>query len=160
MFIHLTISTVLATPMDSDADPMSHQYQDVSFVIAASEKSYSQAVLKAATLSEKSGILYKTNGINFDPKHKDNNGGLTYSPSACENNNWGYPCYVSRGRWDEGSYITVEYSSAIQGFIPGLYVVIAASGKKEDLLPSLNTVKHFVPDAYMKTSSVYIGCMQ
>ena len=160
MLLTLLLSTTIASPTDTDTDPMADQYQEVAFVIAASEKTYSQAVLKAAILSEESSIVYRTNGINFDPKHKDNNGGLTYAPSACENNNWGYPCYVSRGRWDEGSYITVEYSSAIQGFTPGLYVVIAASGNKEDLLPSLNTIKHFVPDAYMKTSSVYIGCMQ
>lgn len=158
MLFALTLLTALAEPLAADA--VSDQYQDVTFVIAASEKSYSQAVLKAATLAEQSGILYSTNGVNFDPQHKDDNGGLTYPKHQCENNNWGYPCYVSRGRWDEGMYITVEYSSAIQGFTPGLYVVIAASGKKDTLVPSFNTVKHFVPDAYMKTASVYVGCMQ
>ena len=158
MMLALTLLTALAEPLAADA--VSDQYQDVTFVIAASEKSYSQAVLKAATLAEKSGILYSTNGINFDPQHKGDNGGLTYSKSECESNNWGYPCYVSRGRWDEGMYITVEYSSAIQGFTPGLYVVIAASGNKDTLVPSFNTVNHFVPDAYMKTASVYVGCMQ
>ena len=154
----LTLFTAIAEPTSNDS--MADQYQDVTFVIAASEKSYSQAVLKAAILAEKSGILFNTNRVNFAPKHRDTNGGMTYSKSECENNNWGYPCYVSRGRWDEGSYITVEYSSAIQGFTPGLYVVIAASGHKDSLVPYFNTVKHFVPDAYMKTSSVYIGCMQ
>ena len=158
MLIALTLFTALAEPMVDDV--VNDQYQDVTFVIAASEKTYSQAVHKAASLSEKSGILYNTNGVNFDPQHKDDNGGLTYPKHQCESNNWGYPCYVSRGRWDEGMYITVEYSSAIQGFTPGLYVVIAASGKKDTLVPSFNTVKHFVPDAYMKTASVYVGCMQ
>ena len=156
MLFSLFISTVLA---ESSPTPMLNQYQDVSFVIAASEKTYSQAVLKAATLAEQSGILFNTGGINFDPTHKNTNGGLTYSKSECENNGWEYPCYMSRGRWDDGAYITIEYSSAIKGFTPGLYVVIAASGEKQDVTPSLNTVKHFVPDAYMKTSSVYVGCM-
>jgi len=158
MLLSFTIPAALATPVDTD--PMANQFQEVAFVIAASEKTYSQAVLKAATLAEQSGIVFQTNGTNFDPKYKAENGGLTYPKHICESNNWDYPCYISRGRWDEGSYITVEYSSAIQGFTPGLYVVIAASGNKEELTPSLNTVKHFVPDAYMKTSSVYIGCMQ
>ena len=40
MLLALTLSTVLAEPIDYDA--MSAQYQDVTFVIAASEKSYSQ----------------------------------------------------------------------------------------------------------------------
>jgi hypothetical protein len=159
MLTLLTLSTVFAEPLDVDVDAMSDQYKKVTFVIAASEKSYSQAVLKAATLAEQSGIVFTSNGVNFDSKHKDDNGGLTYPKADCENNGWDYPCYVSRGRWDEGSYITVEYSSAIQGFTPGLYVVIAASGPKDTLVPYFNTVKHFVPDAYMKTSSVYVGCM-
>jgi hypothetical protein len=42
---------------------------------------------------------------------------------------------------------------------PGLYVVIGSSDPKDTLVPYFNTVKHFVPDAYMKTSSVYIGCV-
>ena len=91
MLLTLILSTVLADPTDSNA--VSDQYQDITFVIAASEKSYSQAVLKAATLAENSSIVYRTNGINFDPKYKGENGGLTYSKSECEGNNWGYPCY-------------------------------------------------------------------
>ncbi len=156
MLFALSIFTVFA---ESNPDPIPNQYQDVTFVIAASETSYSQAVLKAATLSEQSGILFNTGGVNFDPAHKDNNGGLTYSKQECEGNGWEYPCYVSRGRWDEGSYITIEHSSAIQGFTPNLYVVIAASGAKETVKPTLKTVQQFVPDAYLKTSSVYVGCM-
>ena len=160
MLLTLTLSTVFAAPTDTDTNPMADQYQEVAFVIAASEKTYSQAVLKAATLSEQSGIEYRTNGVNFDPKHKDNNGGLTYSPQPATTITG-----VIRATSLEGDGMKVltspsEYSSAIQGFTPGLYVVIAASGNKAELQPSLNTVKHFVSDAYMKTSSVYIGCMQ
>ena len=159
MLISFVISTALSEPSNVISDPISDPYQDVSFVIAASETSYSQAVLKAATLSEQSGILFNTGGVNFDPTHKETNGGLTYSKSVCENNGWEYPCYVSRGRWDEGAYITIEYSSAIQGFTPGLYVVIAASGDRKEVESSFTTVKKLIPDAYMKTSSVYVGCM-
>ncbi len=165
MLLSLILSTALAEPTNTaaeivtDQDIMFNQYAEVSFVIAASEKSYAQALLKAATLSEQSNIVFRSNGVHFDPKHKTDNGGLTYTQSECEGNGWDYPCYVSRGRWDDGSYITVEYSSAIQSFTPGLYVVIAASGTKDALKPTLQTVKQFVPDAYMKTSSVYIGCM-
>ena len=157
--ISWTFFQAFASPTDPEPNSVIDQYEDVTFVIAASEKSYSQAALKAASLSEQSGILFKSNGINFDPTYKDDNGGLTYSKQECEGNGWDYPCYVSRGRWDEGNYITIEYSSAIQGFTPNLYVVIAASGDKETINPTLKTVQKFVPDAYLKTSSVYIGCM-
>ena len=56
MLLSFTISTVFAAPTDTDTNPMADQYQEVAFVIAASEKTYSQAVLKAATLAEQSGI--------------------------------------------------------------------------------------------------------
>lgn len=157
MTIPLLLSVAFAEPTTADVVP--EPYTTVSFVIAASEPSYAQAVMKAATLAEKSGLIYSSNGLNFDPKHKNDNGGLTYSKQSCDDNGWDYPCYVSRGRWDDGVYITVEYSSAIQGFTPGLYVVIAASGSKENIAPTLQTVKQSIPDAYMKTSSVYVGCM-
>ena len=95
---------------------MSDQYKEVTFVIAASEKSYSQAVLKAVTIAEQSDIGFTSNRARFDPKYKDDNGDITYPKSDCESNGWDYPCYVSRYRCAEGSYITVEYSSAIQDF--------------------------------------------
>ena len=136
------------------------QYQERTFVIAASEKSFSQAMQKAAKLSEQTGLLLDMRGVIFDPQHtKTHGGGLTLPASDCEGNNWGYPCYVARGAWDSGDYISVEHTSAISGFTPGLYVVIASTGSKEAIQPTLKKVRQFIPDAYPKTTEVYVGCM-
>ena len=46
----------------------------------------------------------------------------------CEENGWDYPCYVARGRYDDGAYLSVEPSAAYDGLKAGYFVVIAASG--------------------------------
>lgn len=144
----------IATAQDPDF------YQDRTFVIAASEKSFSQAMLKAAVLAEKTGLLLNMGGVVFDPNQTNTHGGgLTYPRSECDSNGWGYPCYVARGRWDSGEYISIEHSSAIQGFTPGLYVVIANTGSPAEVAPTLAKVKKAVPDAYTKSTQVYVGCM-
>ena len=130
-----------------------------SFLIAASEKDFAAAVAKGAQLAEATGILFDLRGVGYDRSQRDHNGGLTLARAACEDNGWDYPCYVPRGRWDSGAYITVEYSSAFEGFTPGLYVVIAASGDAATAKASLPAVRAAVPDAYVKTSKVYMGCM-
>lgn len=136
-------------------------YEKRTFVIAASEKSFSQAMLKATSLSEQTGFRFDMRGVGFDPKHVEGHGGgLTFTKSECEESNWGYPCYVARGRWDSGTYISVEHTSAIQGFTPGLYVVIASTGTNKEIAPALKHVQKFIPDAYSKSTKVYIGCMQ
>ena len=75
----------------------------------------------------------------------------------------GYPdstCYVARGRFDDGEYISIEYSSAYEAFAAGYYVVLAASGFKGNgaIHATLDRVRLKYPDAYIKTSRVYLCC--
>jgi len=69
--------------------------------------------------------------------------------------------YVARGRWDDGTYISIEYSDRYQGFAKGYYIVVLASGEKtsEILTETLAKAKKHYSDAYIKHTSVYIGCM-
>ena len=32
--------------------------------------------------------------------------GLSFSSKQCEENGWDYPCYISRGRYDDGEFVT------------------------------------------------------
>jgi hypothetical protein len=70
-------------------------------------------------------------------------------------------CYMARGRWDDGIYISIEYSNAYQGFSKGFYIVVAGSSdiKDELLIATLNKVKTKYSDAYIKSSKVYMCCM-
>ncbi|MES1224662.1 MAG: hypothetical protein ABUT20_54725, partial [Bacteroidota bacterium] len=84
--------------------------------------------------------------------------GLTYAKKDCENEG-GYPCYISRGRYDSGDYISIEWSDAFDGFAKGYYIVIVASGSKNETEPALKKAKQFYKDAYAKQCDVYVGCM-
>ena len=153
MIIFLSLA-LAAEPAEIDDSP----WVDQSFVIVASEKSFDNALEKAGRISVQAGVPFDMQNVRFDPAHLSTHGGLTHSEETCVE--FGeYPCYIPRGRWDAGIYLSVEYSSAIQGFTPGLYVVIAATGTKEEMQPVLTTVQKAAPDAYLKTSSVYMGCL-
>lgn len=70
-------------------------------------------------------------------------------------------CYMARGRWDDGVYISIEYSNAYDGFSKGYYIVVAGSSTEKDqaLMAALQKVKTKYSDAYIKASKVYMCCM-
>ena len=149
----LLAAALAATPAEEPSP-----WVEQSFVIVASEKTFDAALAKAGQISVKSGIAFNMRNTLFDPSQRSSNGGLTHSKEDCETVG-GYPCYIPRGRWDSGAYLSIEYSSAIESFTPDLYVVIAASGSPEEVKPSLQRIKKAVPDAYIKSASVYMGCL-
>jgi len=151
----LTLLAVVAFAQDADLDP----WVPRTFVIVASEKTFDAAMSKAGRVAVKSGVRLDFRGVGYDPAQAAENGGLTLSPPECEANGWDYPCYVPRGRWDTGEYLSIEFSSAVSGFTPGLYVVVAGTGGRAEMEAVLAKVKPAVPDAYMKTADVYMGCM-
>ena len=71
-------------------------------------------------------------------------------------------CYIARGRSDDGEYISIEYSSAYDGFARGYYIVIVSSGMKAEngMKKLLNRVKTKFKDAYIKSSWVYVCCLR
>lgn len=72
-----------------------------------------------------------------------------------------YPCYVPRGHYEDGSYISIEYSSSFLGFTEGYYIVVAASYElgNAQTKPMLTKAKKIIKDAYVKQSKVYTGCI-
>ena len=145
----------LALAQEAEPEP----WIERSFLIVASEKTFADALAKAGPIAVGTGIRFDLRGVGFDPSQIEMFGGLTMDRATCEDQQWDYPCYMPRGRWDEGTYLSIEHSSAVQGFTPGLYVVIAASGDGATLKPLLEKVKKTVPDAYIKKAPVYVGCM-
>lgn len=86
--------------------------------------------------------------------------GLSFPDTVCFNNGWEAPCYLARGRWDDGEYVSIEWSDAFSGFSKGYYIVVVSSGDDlERIKKRLNVVKRFVPNAYIKSTDVYVGCM-
>jgi hypothetical protein len=128
-------------------------YVKKGMLVLLSTKNYAAAKKTALQAAQK--LSYKLDLRGLVPNKIT---GLSYSEKECENEG-GYPCYIARGRYDDGAFISIEYSDAIDGFTKGYYVVIAAAGSEDITRPALIKARKIYKDAYVKTSNVYVGCM-
>lgn len=128
---------------------------EVSFVLVRSTSSYADALRFAKRASTDLGIPLDLRGLIHDPRH-----GLTWPRDECEKDPlYPFPCYVARGRWDPGRYLSIERSDAYGSLKPGLFIVVAASGDPSEMKSVAAEIRAHVPDAYVKTEEVYFGCM-
>lgn len=67
--------------------------------------------------------------------------------------------YLSRGRYDAGNYVSIEHSFGYTEFTSGLYMVMVSSGETQAVKSYLEQAKKFYPDAYIKSATVYVGCL-
>ena len=151
ILLSLILSFSFAGVATAQDEPL--PYVKVNFVIVQSTKNYAAAKATALSASQKLSYKLDLRGLTA---HKKN--GLTFSKSECENEG-GYPCYIARGRYDAGEYVSIEWSDAITGFAKGYYVVIIASGDAALSKASLKKAKPFFKDAYSKAAQVWVGCM-
>jgi len=129
-----------------------------NFLIIKSTKDYKSALLTAQKAAKAFDIDIKLRGLEAT---NDTIIGLTMPPDSCKKYTSDNLCYIARGRWDDGIYISIEYSNAYDAFSKGYYIVIVGSGfpAGKNLIRTLKKVKIKYPDAYIKTSNVYICCM-
>jgi len=127
-----------------------------SFVIIKSTPSYADARALAAAAAERLAIRMDLRDLepNADV-------GLSFSKDSCTNEFGEYPCYVPRGRYDDGVYISIEHSSSYEGFEEGLYIVMLASGspRNRTIDAAVRRAKSQFPDVFVKTAPVYLGCI-
>jgi hypothetical protein len=126
-------------------------------VIVGTAASYKEAIRTAQNASRLLKLKLDLRGL--VPAKE---GGLTVAPSECEKFGPDAPCYyVARGRFDDGPYVSIEYSSDYRGLRPKLYMVVVASGSPDD--PDVSQAKRsaraFFRDVYSRIVSVYVGCM-
>jgi hypothetical protein len=147
--IYLFISSIVSAQSDSSL------YVNKSILIIASSKNYIDAKKTAVKAGEKLAVKLDLRGLMPNKKT-----GLTYSKEVCEEDGVNeYPCYISRGRYDDGKYISIEYSNAFTGFAKGYYIVVYASGERDFVSGLLKKVKKSYTSAYVKQCKVYIGCL-
>jgi hypothetical protein len=155
---YILFSLVLFTSLFSISQEDYWESQNVKkhFLIVASTKSYESALKTAREMTTKLDLKFDDRDLK---PHEES--GLTWSNGDCEENGWEYPCYVARGRHDDGEYVSIEWSNAIKGFTKGYYVVIVSSQSERDeaMKSFLKRVKEIKPSAYIKSAEVYIGCM-
>ena len=126
------------------------------YVIVSAGKNYEAIKKQAKTVADKLGYKLNLRDLEY---HKTE--GLSISQSLCEKENMEYPFYIARGRWDDGEYVSVEYTNAYEGFTPGYYIIVVSSHDKgnTELKAALQHVKKTYKTAYIKYADVYMGCL-
>ena len=137
-----------------ETEALASQEVQKSFLIVKSTPSYREALKVARSASRKLGYTLNLRSLSKGPESA-----LTFSKEECARNNWDYPCYTPRGRYDDGIFVSIETSSPsyYPGFEPGYFIVIAAGGD-EASKSALPVVKQHYPDAYIKSTRVWMGC--
>jgi len=150
--VGIVLSTFLLFASEDTIDKMiAEQSMKKSFLIIHASKSYSDAYRFMQQFSKKSGIVVDLKGVLYQEDI-----GLTPPKELCLEQGFSYPCYVPRGGYDDGVYLSIERSESYNGFREGYYIVIAASGTIEPKV--VQRVKKIVPKSYVKQSLVYMGC--
>jgi hypothetical protein len=137
-------------------DDFQDQYVKKRIVILLSSRDYRQAESFARRVATRAQVK-----LDLRDLQPNKSIGLTFPKQHCEDGGFDYPCYIARGRYDDGEYISVEHSSAFAGFRPGYYIVVGASYEngKPEVKRSLTKFKQYASDAYAKLSKVYVGCI-
>ncbi|RLD69987.1 MAG: hypothetical protein DRJ10_20835, partial [Bacteroidetes bacterium] len=132
------------------------QTQKKGFVIVSAGKNYEAIKKQAKSVAEKLGYKLNLRDLEYNKTE-----GLTFSKEICENENMEFPAYISSGRWDDGEYVSVEYTNAYDGFTPDYYILVVSSHDKGNsvLKAALTHVKKQYKTAYIKYADVYMGGM-
>jgi hypothetical protein len=150
----LVIPCIVASAADHDAQKPA--FVDKEFVILKSSASFEEATQSAAKAASKLGVELNLRGLSPNLRT-----GLTFSKQECIRSGVPYPCYVPRGRGDDGAYLSVEWSSEYAILARGLYVVMIASGVpgSSKTRRILEVARSVYPDAYAKRMKVYVGSL-
>ncbi len=125
--------------------------ENKSFLIIHSTKNYNKALKKAQLACNKLGYTLDLRSL-----YRNKDGYLTTSEICGCGEQHGY---IPRGRYDDGNYVSIEYSSDYTTFRTGFYIVIVSSGNREGVTKELAKTREYFKDAYIKDAPIYMGCM-
>ncbi|HSS01814.1 MAG TPA: hypothetical protein VLM79_32375 [Kofleriaceae bacterium] len=86
---------------------------------------------------------------------------ITMAGIRSKANDWDYPCYVTRGRSDDGAYVSLDEAERFFDFEERGYLVILASGPKGDPLAQAvaEKARALFPAVELRTDDVSEGCI-
>ena len=147
---------VWTTAVWGSEGPADDLQADVAFVVVGTARDYGLAARVAERAAAQLGVPLDLRGLVFDPAY-----GLTLPADACTDPLFPYPAYLPRGRYDAGSYVSIEQSDGYEALRPGYFVVIAASGepRSDEVEDALANARRVYRDAYVFREKVYLGCM-
>lgn len=159
----LLLLFIFSIPFIGIAQEIPDCYVNKEFLIIQSNKDYKSALNTALKASKSLNIQLDLRELS---PVSDTSIGLSFPFYTCKSINEELippdtTCYIARGSNNDGDYISIEYSSAYSGFARGYYIVIVSSGKKgnKNMRTLLTQVKAKFKDAYIKSSMVYICCL-
>lgn len=125
-------------------------------VIVASPPRYDDARRAAERAAKKLDLRLDLRGLSPAPS-----GELSLSQKDCDDNGFDHPCYVPRGRYDDGTYVSIEESKGYAELKPGLFIVVVDSDPSgsDTIKKTLRAAKAAFPDAYVRRVDVYMGCI-
>lgn len=136
--------------------PPSDLVAEKDFLVLPAIASYAEARRVAGAAARQLGLKLQLRGA-----RPDGHGELTFSRAECEANDWDYPCYVARGRSDDGAYVSIDDASRFFDYDQRGYLVILGSGPKGN--PSLRALaekaRALFPSAELRTDDVSEGCI-
>jgi hypothetical protein len=131
-------------------------YVKKEFLIIYSGNDYASCHKKAVEASTKLKVKLNLRQLNANKAI-----GLSLSEMNCESEHGFFPCYVARGKNDDGAYVSIEYSDAYIDFEKGNYLVILSSypaGHAGNRL-LFERAQKIYKEAVLKSSKVYTGCI-
>ena len=130
-----------------------------AFVVLATADSYAHALRSARRASQELGLRIDLRGLRF---HKAGNT-LTFGRATCDNDAafGSYPCYLPRGRWDDGAYLSIELADHYSASARARFVIVAASGDASDpvLKAMLRKARATFPAVRLEAMPIYMGCI-
>ena len=134
--------------------PRNAEMVEKDFVVLPAITSYTEAHQVARTAARRLGLK-----LDLRRARPDGYGRLTFPPADCKANGRVYPCFVSRGRQDDGTYVSVDLADRFFDNEARGYLVILGSGPKDD--PSTRALaekaRSLYPLAELRTDDVWQG---
>ena len=126
------------------------------FVVVRATESLPESIAMGQSIAASLGLTFDLRGL-----EEAESGEPSLSREVCEENGWEYPCYVQRGRYDDGIYLSLEPAST---FAPGAargYVVVLASAVPGDrrLDAAFEKARAAGLEPERLQRDAYLGCM-
>jgi hypothetical protein len=148
----LATSRAAAQTIEPEDDPA---FERAGILVVSSHRSYASARRAAQSFSRRSGIAFDTRGLIFDERR-----GLIW-PDGFDDELYagGYAPRRYDECGDSGRCVSIERSDGYEGFQPGLYIVVAGIVGADAPPARLTSARRYAPDAYVKETTLYMGCM-
>jgi hypothetical protein len=141
---------------EAQLDEFYRAFSETSVLILGSHPKYEEALASAKAISEKLKLTHSTRGMIYDKKR-----GLIW-PDDFEDEIYAGSYYGRRYNEcsdAEHDCISVERSDFYSGFTKGFYIIVGGLYGSEEADKKLAKARAVVPDAYVKKTSIYLGCI-